>query len=354
MATLPFARFGPALAGGFRVSWVTVLLIAAINTGIAGLLWIEDDRPFWHPLVSAQCFGFAIAYCVNVAAPWEKAWPVLRLVAAVAVGTIIGMALVIVAKQYSLDYILEKQKTFGLTMATGFLNGLFVGLFFLIKFREARATQALLKAEAERLLLSKQAAESELKVMQAQIEPHFLFNTLASVQYLIETDPPQATKMLGHLLAYLRSAVPQLRAASTTLGKEIELAESYLNILRMRMGDRLAFSIDVPDSLRSRPFPPMLLMTVVENAIEHGLEPQAEGGTLTLAAREAGGALTVTVTDTGRGVSKAEPARPVRGVGVANLRERLAALYGARGRFLLEDAAPRGTRATIEIPSGAS
>ena len=350
---MPFARFGPALAGGFRVSWLTVLLIAAINTGIAGILWIEDPRPFWHPLISAQCFGFAIAYCVNVASPWEKSWPVARLIGAVAVGTLIGIALVILVKGYPLEHILTQQKTFALTMMMGFVNGLFVGLFFLIKFREARAATALHKAEAERHLLSKQAAESELKLMQAQIEPHFLFNTLASVQYLVETDPPRAATMLGHLLAYLRTALPQLRLTGTTLGKEIELAEAYLNIFRMRMGERLAFTIDVPEALRTHPFPPMLLMTVVENAIEHGLEPRAEGGSVALAARRTGDALVLTVTDSGGGLVPGAPSRPGHGVGVANLRDRLAAMYGERGRFGLEDVAPHGTRATIEIPFAA-
>jgi len=353
MSNFPFARYRPALAAGFRVSWQTVLLIAAINTGIAGLLWIEDARPFWHPLVSAQCFGFAIAYCVNVASPWKRSKPVVRLLGAVAVGALIGMLLVILVKRYSLDHIFAERKTFALTLAAGFVNGMFVGLFFLIKFREARAATAMLKAEAERHLLSKQAAEAELKVMQAQIEPHFLFNTLASVQYLIETDPPRAGEMLGHLLAYLRTAMPQLRATSTTLGKEIDLAEAYLNILRMRMGDRLNFTVDVPDALRTHPFPPMLLMTVVENAIEHGLEPQAKGGRVELRARQSGDALALTVTDTGRGLADPPPARPGHGVGVANLRERLAAMYGARGRFRLEEAPPHGARATIEIPFAA-
>jgi sensor histidine kinase YesM len=350
MTAIPFARFGPVLAAGFRVSWLTVLLIAAVNTGIAGILWIEDPRPFWHPFVSAQCFGFAIAYCVNAASPWEKTWPVARLIAVVAVGTLIGMLLVIVAKGYTFDYIVTAQKTFALTMAAGFLTGMFVSLFFLIKFREARAATALHKAEAERHLLSKQAVESELKLMQAQIEPHFLFNTLASVQYLVETDPPQATRMLGHLLAYLRAALPQLRVSGTTLGKEIELAEAYLSIFRMRMGERLAYTIDVPDALRAHPFPPMLLMTVIENAIEHGLEPRAEGGSVALEARRTGESLRVTVTDTGGGLARGASSRPGQGVGVDNLRDRLAAMYATRGRFLLEDVAPHGTRATIEIP----
>src|SRR6185295_6532015 len=122
-----------------------------------------------------------------------------------------------------------------------------------------------------------------------------LFNTLASVQFLTETDPPQASKMLGHLLAYLRAALPQLCHASTTLGQEIELAEAYLNILRMRMGARLEFAVDVPDALRTHPFPPVLLISVVENAVTHGLEPLAAGGHVTISAQQEGDRVLVAV-----------------------------------------------------------
>jgi sensor histidine kinase YesM len=345
-------RYAP-LRAGFRVSWLTLLLIAAINTGIAGVLWIEDPRPFWHPFVSAQCFGFAIAYCVNVAQPWRGQRPVRRLAIAVAIGAAAGMLLVILVKGYTLADVHERARLFALTVFTGFVNGLFVSLFFVLKFREARAATALHKAEAERLLLSKQAVEAELKLMQAQIEPHFLFNTLASVQYLVETDPPQATRMLSHLLAYLRAAVPQLRAPATTLGKEIDLAEAYLNVLRMRMGERLAFSIEVPASLRGERFPPTMLMTVIENAIEHGLEPRAEGGSVRVEARRADDRLVVVVTDTGCGLGDGARTKPGHGVGVANLRERLAALYGSAARFALENAPPHGARATIEVPIAA-
>jgi len=180
------------------------------------------------------------------------------------------------------------------------------------------------------------------------VEPHFLFNTLASVQYLVETDPPQASRLLGHLIAYLRAALPQLRSATTTLGREIDLAAAYLNILRMRMGSRLDFAIDVPQALRSHPFPPVLLISIVENAVTHGIEPKAEGGRVTIAARRDGERLIVSVTDTGDGLSGVS--RGGTGVGLSNVRERLNALFGARARFALEDAAPRGARATVEVP----
>jgi len=337
------------LAEGFRFSWQAFAMIVLVNTGFAAVYWIEDPRPFWHPLISAQCNGLAIAYCVNAAAPWASNSPLRRLAVAVAIGATLGIFLTIALKGYSTAYVVEHHQTFLLTYMSAFFNGVFVSLFWVLKLREARAAEALHKADAERHLLSKHAVESELKLMQAQVEPHFLFNTLASVQFLTETDPPQASKMLGHLLAYLRAALPQLRHASTTLGQELELAEAYLNILRMRMGARLEFAIDVPEALRTHPFPPVLLISVVENAVTHGLEPQAAGGRVTIAARHDADRVEVTVTDTGCGLS-GNNSRPGQGVGLANLRERLSALFGTRARFALEEVLPHGAKATIEIP----
>ncbi len=343
------------LVAGFRnLTWKSVLGVAAINAAIALALWSEDPRTYWHPFITAQCFGFVIAYCVRAAAPWDHPKPIPRLVAAVALGAVLAMALTSVVKHYTidsaytLDYVIEHRGGFARTTLAGFVIGSIASLVVLLRVRETRAAAALHKAEADRLLLAKHAMESELKLMQAQVEPHFLFNTLASVQFLVETDPPEASRLLGHLLSYLRAALPQMRSTSTTLGQEVEFAEAYLNILRMRMGPRLDFGIDVPEPLRAHAFPPVLLISVVENAVTHGLEPMAAGGRITIAAREEGDRLIVTVSDTGTGL--ATESRPGRGVGLSNVRERLAALFGARGRFTLEDGAPRGARATIEIP----
>jgi sensor histidine kinase YesM len=338
-----------ALARGARASWITIALIAAINTGIAGVLWIDDMRPFWHPFVSVQIQGFSIAYFVNVARPWDSDHPLRRLIVAVAIGSCVGIVLVILAKGYSWPYVVERRGNFMFNVVVAFFNGVFVSLFFYVKLAAARAQATLARAEAERHLLSKQAVEAELKLMQAQVEPHFLFNTLASVQFLTETDPPAANRLLGHLIAYLRAALPQLRASSTTLGKEVELCEAYLNILRTRIGPRLGFTIDVPADVRAYAFPPNLLISLVENAIKHGIEPSADGGTIEVRARREADKLTVEVADTGRGlVDTASPQGG--GVGLANVRERLAALYGSRGRFTLSPLVPRGTRAALEIP----
>ena len=349
MATVTDPPREHPLLAGFRFNWQTLLLIAAINTGVALVLWIDDTRPFWHPLLTVHLYGFSIAYCVNVAAPWDHGNPLRRLAIASAVGSLIGVVLVIVLKGYPLEHVRERFTFFMYNVFVAFGNGLLISLIFYVKRREARAAAALHKAEAERHLLSKQAIEAELKLLQAQVEPHFLFNTLASVQYLTETDPKQAGVLLGHLIGYLRAALPQLRARSSTLGREISLAEAYLNILRMRIGPRLSFAIDVPDDLRDHRFPPNLLISLVENAIKHGVEPSADGGSVTLAARHADDSIVVTVTDTGHGAA-AGNRTDGQGVGLTNIRERLAGLYGSRGRFTLEPAAPRGMRATLALP----
>lgn len=337
-----------ALRAGFRFNWTTLFLILAIDTGIALVLWIDDPRPFWQPLLTVQLYGLSIAYCVNVAAPWDSETPLRRLAVAAAIGSVIGVVLVIVFKGYSVAYVRERVEFFLFNIFTAFGNGLLISLIFYVKRREARAVAALHQAEAERHLLSRQAVEAELKLLQAQVEPHFLFNTLASVQYLTETDPRQASVLLGHLIDYLRAALPQLRARSSTLAREMSLAEAYLNILKMRIGPRLGFAIELPQSLRDHPCPPNLVISLVENAIKHGIEPSAEGGSVTLSAARAGDAVQVAVTDTGRAEPGASSAGD--GVGLANVRERLAALYGTRGRFELAPVAPHGMRATLTLP----
>jgi hypothetical protein len=214
------------------------------------------------------------------------------------------------------------------------------------KKAEVRAQAASATAAEEGL--KRQLAEAQLKTMQAQVEPHFLFNTLASVDYLIETDPARASSMQKHLIQYLRAALPQMREGSSSLGKELALCRSYLEILKVRMEDRLQFAIAVPQGLASAQFPPMMLQSLVENAIKHGLEPKSEGGTLTLSADIADGKLRVTVADTGLGFGAADTAGT--GLGLTNVRERLAALYGSSARLSLQANTPGGTLATIEVP----
>ena len=214
------------------------------------------------------------------------------------------------------------------------------------KKAETRAKVATATAAEESL--KRQLVEAQLKMMQAQVEPHFLFNTLASVDYLIETDPRTASKMQKNLIQYLRAALPQMREGSTTLGKEVQLCRAFLEILKFRMEDRLQYTVIVPQGLQSAQFPPMMLQSLVENSIKHGLEPKPEGGSLTISADIANGRLRVTVADTGLGFAIA--GQPGTGVGLANVRERLAALYGGAARLAIEANSPTGTIVTIEVP----
>jgi sensor histidine kinase YesM len=154
--------------------------------------------------------------------------------------------------------------------------------------------------------------------------------------------------MTGHLIQYLRNALPKMREGISTVGQEVELVRAYLNILQMRMGKRLAFEIAVPPELMESPFPPLMLPSLVENAIKHGLEPKAEGGTLTVRAEIVHGKLAVTVADTGLGFGRADTAGT--GIGLANIRERLKLLYGDKASMVVADNLPSGTVVTITVP----
>ena len=215
---------------------------------------------------------------------------------------------------------------------------------------EAKAAQATEVAESESL--KRQVVEARMAAMQAQVEPHFLFNTLASIDHLIETDPPRASIMQKNLIALLRASMPTMREANAQatrdLGKELAMIRPYLEILKVRMEERLQTDVQVSDGLLSAEFPPMMLQSLVENAIKHGLEPKAEGGTLTVSAEIVHGKLAVTVADTGLGFGKADTAGT--GIGLSNIRERLALLYGGKASLTVAETKGGGTSVTITIP----
>jgi chemotaxis protein histidine kinase CheA len=216
------------------------------------------------------------------------------------------------------------------------------------KRAEAAATAA--QANAEREALQRQVTEAKMQMMQAQVEPHFLFNTLASVEYLIETNPPRASAMQRSLIQYLRAVLPQMRETSsvTNLGREADMVRAYLDLLKMRMEERLHVEFQVPEGLRSAAFPPMMLQSLVENAIKHGLEEKEDGGTLRVAAEVAHNKLRVIVTDDGLGFG-AIPSKGT-GLGLQSIRERLKLLHGQNGQLIITPNTPSGVISTIEVP----
>jgi signal transduction histidine kinase len=211
---------------------------------------------------------------------------------------------------------------------------------------EAKAAEAQEIAEAESL--KRQVVEARMAAMQAQVEPHFLFNTLASIDHLIEVDPPRASRMQKNLIALLRASMPAMREAATTLGRELQVVRPYLEILKVRMEDRLRAEINVAEGLYSADFPPMMLQSLVENAIKHGLEPKPEGGTLRVDAEVAHGKLVVSVADTGVGFGRA--ATVGTGTGLNSIRERLKLIYGSPAELRIAENAPTGTRVTVVVP----
>ena len=217
---------------------------------------------------------------------------------------------------------------------------------------EVKAAEATETAEAESL--RRQVLEARMAMMQAQVEPHFLFNTLASIDHLIEFDPKRASQMQRNLISLLRASMPSMRSTDSglrPLDLELAVVRPYLEILKVRMEERLTTEIDVPDGLLSAEFPPMMIQTLVENSIKHGLEPKAEGGHLSVKAEIRHGKLAVTVCDTGLGFEAAASGTTHgTGVGLANIRERLALLYGAKASLTIANNPVGGTIVTITVP----
>jgi hypothetical protein len=200
------------------------------------------------------------------------------------------------------------------------------------------------------------AGEAKLKLLETQLEPHMLFNTLANLRALITVDPPRAVEMLDHLNNYLRVTLAASRATAHPLAREFERLRDYLELMSVRMGPRLRFALDLPDALRELPVPPLLLQPLVENSIRHGLEPKVEGGEIRIRAlrenRAADGLpqIRIEILDTGVGLGAAPPSDG-GGFGVTQVRERLATVYGARGSLTLEATAAGGTLATVVFPT---
>ncbi|QBE61768.1 sensor histidine kinase [Pseudoduganella lutea] len=217
---------------------------------------------------------------------------------------------------------------------------------------------AALEAARRERELERTSLQARLSALQAQVEPHFLFNTLANLKYLIRTDQQAAQDMLDHLVGYLQNALPDMRSVSSTLGRELDLASDYLAIMRIRMGERLRFDVAVDEDLRRLPFPPAMLISLVENAVKHGLERASRPGLITIDAwcerRNGGQLLSVSVVDDGVGLTE----QAGEGTGLANIAERLMLLYGREASLVVEPGMEpnagqgdaRGVRAVLTVP----
>lgn len=210
---------------------------------------------------------------------------------------------------------------------------------------ESIANAAIERANVE--TLERQLLEAKIAALQAQIEPHFLFNTLALIGQLIEVNPSEAMRIHRSLISYLRSAIPQIRSGcSATIKSQIELSRAYLEIMQARLGNRLTVFINLPLDLNELPFPPLMLQSLVENAIKHGIEPKIEGGAIYINVYQSQNFLCVDVKDNGMGFNLYRPV----GTGLSNIRERLNILYNGQAELVIEVPSDGGTIMSLRIP----
>jgi signal transduction histidine kinase len=328
-----------------RVLAVTAVCAAAS----AAVVWLFTNT-YPDLLVSALCVGYTSMLLFTIAGNLrQSAFPREAMqVAAIVLGSLLGTIIANSVKGRPFSMLTERFTGVLITMGLGVGVGCVVVATLILREKHARDQVRFHRGESERHQLEKNLLEAKLQLMQAQIEPHFLFNTLANVQHLVETDTREASRMLDSLIQYLRAALPQMRESSTRLGREIEMARAFLDIQKVRMGSRLGYAIEVPESLNDREFPPMMLITLVENAVKHGVDPSCESVTITIRAAESEETLRVSVEDTGEGIKPKKGG----GVGLANIRDRLKALYGGAAHLVIEERAPHGVIASIEVPAG--
>ena len=315
------------------------------NTAIAGLLTaVGYGGSFWISFVFSQCIGLSI-YAINATVMCRvgdvrQRWLILVLTfpGSIVFGVTLASWITGVG-----DW--SDPKAWVSVVLGLFFGGIGTITYFLsqrIEKLDAEVKQRrLTEMESERRQM-----EAQLKMLQAQIEPHFLFNTLANVSSLIDSDPVLAKTLLERLNDWLRIALVRARSEQATLGDELEMLENYLQILKIRFGERLRWSVDVAEDAKRLAFPPMLLQPLVENAVRHGIEPKIGGGEIAIRTNSDKTTLCIEVSDSGVGLIGDEGG----GAGLVNVRARLAALFGDAGQLLLENNTHGGVTATLELP----
>jgi signal transduction histidine kinase len=354
-----FASVTPAARAPFLARLTGRRVVTALVLGVLGAWLLNPIFITSFPVLLGRTLVLALvlllAYVGAESVPdrwlprWLPRWAVQVLGVATA-APLATFAVYVVAVGGRLeDFFQSPARLTGFVSLSGtaLIAGLLLALGALVREREAQARAPALQFALERATLERQALDARLALLSAQIEPHFLFNTLANVQALVESGSPSAAEVLRSLIAYLRAAVPRLHDdAGATLGTEAALVRSYLELMRMRMPDRLSFVLAIDPSLQGEPLPPMTLLTLVENAVQHGIDPSEAGGRIDVgAARAADGSLRLWVADSGVGLS--DSAGP--GTGLSNLRARLQARFGARARLELGSLQPHGLHAEITI-----
>lgn len=324
--------------------------LVAVRDGAFGGWLLDTGTEFaFHALIALVMVAVvAPAMSLGPASGWRRALVlVLALLVAMPLCALIRIVQVDLTTQPMPWPQLLSRFALRFSVRYGYMAALVIVVVEFYRY-EVRSVAAMQGAEVDRLALDREMAAARLQVLQAQIEPHFLFNTLANVRRLFHTDAGTGRQMLQDLMRYLEVALPRMREDSSTLGREATLIEAFLNVQKIRMGRRLDFEIDIPAALGSLTIPPMMLLTLVENALKHGLNPLPEGGRVRVGARLDADRLVVDVSDTGRGFGEGTSGG---GTGLANIRARLAAMFGNSASLGLSVNVPRGITATLTLPA---
>lgn len=347
-----------------KIDWTAklqhLLQVLAFCLAVATIQYaFQPERPYAPPVVYSLLIGLFTWAVIDLGrnlipsareTGWPRGWQGIALViAGVVVGYLVGTRLADLLCRTFGWYAGYPRFDPGTELRTSILITALAGITISFYFYAVNKSAYLERKMAE---ARRHANEARLKLLETQLEPHMLFNTLANLRALIGSDPQQAQHMLDHMIAYLRATLNASRAATHPLQAEFDRLRDYLELMSIRMGPRLAFELNLPGDLAQHPVPALLLQSLVENSIQHGLEPKVEGGRVTVSARRDGGDVVLEVADTGVGLNGAidAPASGGTGFGIAHVRERLAALYGAAAGVDFSARAEGGSRVTLRYP----
>jgi signal transduction histidine kinase len=341
------------LALGWRRIRFTLLFSFAIGA-LIGIGWTSG---WWSAVVRFLALGFTAMLVFGLFEQWPRQLPrwlprwilqVIAVAACIPVTTFVIYVLSTPAGAPPFWAVKDRLEGFAALTGLGVFFSPWIALGALVRQKDALAREQALaldlaRSETDRLML-----DARLNLLQAQVAPHFLFNTLANVQALVEAGSPKAPEVLRSLVAYLRAAVPRLDEPATALGREIDLVRAYLDLMRMRMPDRLSFDLHVEDEVLGLRCPPMTLLTLVENAVRHGIDPGEEGGHIGIDARKTGDRCRIRVADSGVGLQASDRGL---GTGLTALRERLTLIFGDAATLRIRAREPRGVVAEVEFPA---
>jgi hypothetical protein len=340
----------------FIFSWRRVRVVLGICTLFGLLLSINNESPTLVVIARTMLVGVGALLGFGLFERWPRRLPrwlarsVLQLVAIVVsipISVVIGYALT-TGGDPQFDQNEKRATGAGMLMVTGLLFAPWIAVGAMLKQRDAFAREQAFAFELERSRLERNALDAKLRLLQAQIEPHFLFNTLANIQALVDTGSPQASRVLTSLIAYLRAAVPRMHEPASVLGQEIDLVRAYLELMQMRMPDRLDVAIHIEPAARSISCPAMTVLTLVENAVRHGIDPSEIGGRIDVDVWLRDGRCIIRVVDTGVGLQVAGGGL---GTGLSTLRERLQLTFGEEASLQLTEVQPHGVCAELNIPA---